>query len=249
MSVAYESPQLLGQYLLLHYGKPDEVLPWSGGPGEALGYPVRCAARLGRAREGRRTSRFLDLGCAVGRSTFEGLRWAEEAVGLDYSATFIDAAGRLAREGKMDYVRVDEGDRVTGLRAEVPVELPRMRAMFRRGDACRLEQEKDLGVFDAVLLANLLCRLPDPAACLRSLAKLVVPGGTVLITTPCSWMEEFTPKEAWLGGNELPTLEGIRANLEADFEWQSTEEMPFLIREHARKYQWSVAQASVWQKR
>ena len=34
----YESTMLLGEYLLFHYGKEDEVLPWSKGPVEALGF-------------------------------------------------------------------------------------------------------------------------------------------------------------------------------------------------------------------
>jgi putative 4-mercaptohistidine N1-methyltranferase len=249
MSGLYESTPLLGQYLLLHYGQPGEVLPWKGGPVEALGFPARCAERLGRerGRSGRPTERFLDLGCAVGRSTFEGTRWAGEAMGLDYSASFIESAARLAREGRMPYLRTDEGERTTELWAEVPPELDRTRVRFLRGDACGLDA--GLGPFDAVLLANLLCRLPDPAACLVSLSGLVGPGGTVMITTPCSWMEEFTPKTAWLGGKDVPTLEGIRCHLEKHFELQSVEEMPFLIREHARKFQWSMAQASLWERK
>jgi len=242
----YESSPLLGQYLLLHYGKPAEILPWEGGPSGALDFPARCAARLGRERTGKETRRFLDLGCAVGRATFEGLRWAGEAVGVDYSHAFIDTARILAKEGFLPYLRKDEGDMATELRAEVPPGLSTARARFEWGDACA--PGKDLGVFDAVLLANLLCRLPDPAACLRSLGDLVAPGGTVMITTPCSWMEEFTPKAAWLGGVNGPTLEGVRRNMEPGFRLLATEEMPFLIREHARKFQWSVAQASLWER-
>jgi hypothetical protein len=29
----------------------------------------------------------------------------------------------------------------------------------------------------------------------------------------------------------------------------AAKDLPFLIREHARKFQWSVAQASLWKKR
>lgn len=242
----YESSPLLGQYLLLHYGKPSEILPWEDGPSGALDFPARCAARLGREREGKETRRFLDLGCAVGRATFEGLRWAREAVGVDYSHSFIQTACALADQGSLSYLRPDEGDMTTELRAEVPTGIPRERARFQWGDACA--PGKELGVFDAVLLANLLCRLPDPAACLRSLGGLVAPGGTVMITTPCSWLEEFTPKALWLGGVEGPTLQGVRRNMEPTFRLVAVEEMPFLIREHARKFQWSVAQASLWEK-
>jgi hypothetical protein len=37
----YESTKLLGEYLLFHYGKNEEVLPWPNGPVEALGFTKR----------------------------------------------------------------------------------------------------------------------------------------------------------------------------------------------------------------
>ena len=37
----YETDKALSEYLLFHYGKPDEVLPWELGPTDALDYPVR----------------------------------------------------------------------------------------------------------------------------------------------------------------------------------------------------------------
>ncbi|MDX6766103.1 MAG: methyltransferase domain-containing protein [Candidatus Methylacidiphilales bacterium] len=246
MNGYYESPSLLGQYLLLHYGRHDEVLGWPDGPAAGLDFPGRCAARLGRALEGRRCARFLDLGCAVGRSTFEALRWADEAVGLDYSAAFIAAAVELSQAGRLPFPRLDEGLMTTALVAEVPPDLPRERARFVQGDAC--SPAPGLGKFGAVLLANLLCRLPDPGRCLRALPSLVEAGGVVMITTPCSWMEAFTPQDRWLGGVDAPTLDGIRREMEPAFQLLQTEEMPFLIREHARKFQWSVAQASFWRR-
>ena len=40
----YETNKALSEYLLFHYGKPDEVLPWEFGPTDALDYP-----EIGRA--------------------------------------------------------------------------------------------------------------------------------------------------------------------------------------------------------
>ena len=42
----YETPKLLGEYLLFHYGKDEEVLPWSFGPKDALGFAVRTVTEL-----------------------------------------------------------------------------------------------------------------------------------------------------------------------------------------------------------
>lgn len=58
----------------------------------------------------------------------------------------------------------------------------------------------DLGTFDAVLAANLLCRVPDPLACLQAIADVVKPGGLLVLTSPFTWLEEYTAKAKWVGG-------------------------------------------------
>jgi 2-polyprenyl-3-methyl-5-hydroxy-6-metoxy-1,4-benzoquinol methylase len=45
-----------------------------------------------------------------------------------------------------------------------------------------------LGEFDAVLAANLLCRLPSPEAFLNRTATLVKPGGVLVMVSPYSWL-------------------------------------------------------------
>lgn len=67
-----------------------------------------------------------------------------------------------------------------------------------QGDACKLPA--GLGTFDAVLAANLLCRVPDPQACLQGIADALNPGGVLVLTSPFTWMEDYTAKAKWLGG-------------------------------------------------
>ena len=54
--------------------------------------------------------RALDLGCAVGRSTFELARDFEEVVGVDYSAAFIQRCQELKMTGRAAYKLKTEGD-------------------------------------------------------------------------------------------------------------------------------------------
>ena len=61
---------------------------------------------------------------------------------------------------------------------------------FLQGDACNLD-EQELGQFDVVALANLLCRLPEPLKCLDSLERMIKPKWLVVMTTPFSWLEEY----------------------------------------------------------
>jgi hypothetical protein len=49
-------------------------------------------------------------------------------------------------------------------------------------------------------------------------------------------------------GEPLSTLEGLREALSPHFRLIHREDLPFVIRETARKYQHSVAELSVWEK-
>ena len=71
------------------------------------------------------------------------------------------------------------------------------------------------------------------------------PGGQLVLTTPCTWLGEFTPPENW---PDKPTVEWLEDHLGDAFRRTKTRDMPFLIRETARKFQWTVAQASVWER-
>lgn len=83
-------------------------------------------------------------------------------------------------------------------KAIVPEETDTSRVTFRVGDACKLPQ--NLAPVDAVLAANLICRLPEPQKFLDRLPTLVKKNGVVVLTTPFSWLEAWTKRSMWLGG-------------------------------------------------
>ncbi len=242
----YESDELLQQYLVFHYAKPEEQLPYAFGPEGALEFPKRCALEgflLQNVQAGS-GSRALDLGCAVGRSTFELARHFDEVIGIDFSQSFIDAANQLKENGQVEAIRLDEGKRTTRLKCTIDSEIDRSRTFFEQGDAQDIRE--DIGQFDAILACNLICRLPEPMHLLRRLPGLLRPGGQLFITTPFTWLEEYTPIANWLGGDASHSFSGLKSALEPEFSLNQKWDMPFLIREHARKFQYSVAQASRW---
>jgi SAM-dependent methyltransferase len=118
------------------------------------------------------------------------------------------------------------------------------RVSYETGDAMDLRE--DLGAFDLVHAANLLCRLPEPRRFLDRLPLLVKPGGHLVIATPATWMESYTPRENQPTG---ATLDYLKDHLGDAFELLSAKELPFLIREHQRKLQLSTSQTSVWARR
>ncbi|MBC2595107.1 putative 4-mercaptohistidine N1-methyltransferase [Ruficoccus amylovorans] len=242
----YEADKQLNLYLLFHYGTAKETLPYSFGPREALNFPARCVselvdtARLGPDR------RALEVGCSVGRTSFELARHCGEVIGMDSSENFIGAANELAQKGLLDYTRTHEGHIHLRSVAAVPEDIDRSRVSFRTGDALALPDS--LGSFDLVIACNLICRLPRPLDFLKRLPSLVNPGGQLVLTTPFTWLEEYTPPENWLGGTAKAedSFNGLRGALEPAFALEMEKDMPFLIKETARKYQWTVAQASRW---
>lgn len=238
----YEDEQIRQEYLLFHFGTREQIIPWSFAPDRGWQYPTDCADLL--AKFCPTMDRALDLGCAVGRSSFDLARHATEVIGIDYSHTFVAAAEAMKQTGSARILRKDEGERRSEQELLVDPAVDRNRTHFEQGDACQLRA--DLGSFDAILMANLIDRLPDPRACLRRLPELVRPGGTVLITSPYTWLEEYTPRDKWLSSDTQTTFEGLSAEMTGSFELTHREDMPFIIREHARKFQWSVAEASVW---
>jgi putative 4-mercaptohistidine N1-methyltranferase len=243
MHTLYESDKFLAEYLLFHYGSEDEILPpgrlWPQGMREALDFPVRTARGFspGRVRSG------LDLGCAVGRSTFEMARDCDHVTGIDFSHTFIRAAESLRTGDAIDYERLDEGRQRTRLQARPPAGIPAGALHFLQGDAMNLPP--DSGTFDRVHAANLLCRLTEPARLLARLPSLVNRGGELLLATPCTWLEEYTAPENWPEGG---TFEWLHSRLGSAFTLIRRAEEPFLIRETARKFQWTTSLVTLWRR-
>jgi putative 4-mercaptohistidine N1-methyltranferase len=243
MSDIYEDPGVLAEYLLFHYGTAKEILPpetvYPLGMHDALDFAVRTPSHFSPSLAGR----CLDLGCAVGRSTYEMSRNSRHVTGIDFSHAFIHAANTLLEGKTVPYSRRDEGHVTTELRANPPESMDPSRITFRQGDAMALPS--DLGSFDRVHAANLICRLRNPLLLLNRFADLVNPGGELVLATPCTWLEGFTPPENWPPSD---TLSWLHSHLGDAFDLVKRTDEPFLIRETARKFQWTHSMLTVWRK-
>ncbi len=248
----YETDKLLAEYLLFHYGSPEQIVPPEF-PELALhtDFAIRTVSQNIKADLLSKSARALDVGCAVGRSSFELARHCAEVIGIDFSHRFVAAAKAVRESGYAEFNRCEEGHLATALRNFLPSEIDRRRVQFEQGDAMQLRS--GLGTFDLVHAANLIDRLSNPLQFLRQLPALVRPGGQLIITSPYTWLEDYTPQANWLGGfyqddRAVTTFGRLQSEL-SDFLLLTTRDVPFLIREHSRKYQWSIAHASVWVRR
>lgn len=244
MSAVYETSKLLDEYLLFHFARADEVLPtahdWPAPMREALGFTRRTVSHFSKTN----AASGLDIGCAVGGSTFEMATFCNTMTGIDFSQSFINAAEKLRSGECIPYTRHEEGHVKTNLVAHPPQISEGNSITFLRGDAMNLPAS--LGSFDRVHAANLVCRLPEPQRLLQRLQSLVNPGGELVLATPCTWLAEFTPPENWPTGS---TFDWLLQMLSPHFELQHQCDEPFLIRETARKFQWSSSLVTVWHRK
>lgn len=265
-SNVYESEELLGMYLGLHFPSSgsDEgissILNHKNSPLHGLSFPQRVAQLLNDLQPQRTNNRALDIGCAVGGSSFELAKHFDHVEAFDFSESFITAAQGMQKSDRMKFkvpIEADIHEEVVAAHNEgVSAEMLN-RVNFFVGDACKLKDySSEIGTFDGVTMANLLCRLPDPMACLDALPHVVNKGGVVVMVTPFSWLEEFTPRSKWLGGFRDPvsgeplySIDALQTIMEErGFEKIHDEEMPLVIREHQRKYQYIISQATAWRK-
>lgn len=250
----YETEAILNEYLTLHFAPAEVQMPFNFISRELTEFPQRCAELVMKWTEklGIEPEKALDVGCAVGGSSFKLAEKFAHVTAVDLSQSFIEAAKKLQADGSLQYSYRTEGEQSLDLVARVN-RAAAQRIEFRRADACALPPE--FMDFDAVLMANLLCRLPSPMSCLSRMSGprgIVRKGGLLVLTTPFTWMENFTPKELWFGGQanaDKSSEESLMQRMEADFELLEKFDMPLLIREHQRKYQLISALASVWRRK
>ncbi|MFP6900177.1 MAG: putative 4-mercaptohistidine N1-methyltransferase [Opitutales bacterium] len=244
---SYQTDRALREYLLFHYGSEEEILSLGVGPRDALGFSLRSVELLLNENSIPPDARALDLGCAVGRSSFELAKRCSQVVAIDKSPVFVDACEVLRVSGELVFESVKQGGITQSLVARVDDEVDRGRVRFVLGDACSLPE--DLGSFDVVHAANLLCRLPDPRLLVARLPDLVVPGGQLLLATPFTWLEEFTSMGKWIGGVKEDSFHVLNSLLSSSFQLEKKLNLPFLIREHERKFQYGVSLGMLWRRK
>ncbi len=243
----YESDLLAAQYAEFHYG-PD----YFGVSNFPRTVAERALALLGN--QPRRKA--LDLGCATGRTALELARSFEQVYGVDFSARLIDLVVQLTQSGQLHYLIPQEGDLVeyrTVNLEQLGLANVTSKVQFSQGDACNLsERHQD---YDLVVAANLIDRLYQPRLFLEHIHERIRPGGLLVLTSPYTWLEEHTDRQFWIGGfkrdgESVTTYQMLHNLLQPNFEEAApAEDIPFVIRETARKFQHSVSQATFWRRR
>ena len=241
----YESDKSISQYIEFHYG--NNYFGIANFPATIAKRALQYTTKRGKA---------LDIGCSVGRASFELAKEFSEVWGLDFSARFIKVGVQLQDSGKVLYEIPKEGGIVQkkefelgsiGVSKEVA-----SRCKFYQADASNLKPI--YSGYDLVLALNLLDRLYEPLKFLNDIKSRINRGGVFVLASPYNRSEEFTPKERWLGGYykdeaEVKTADTLKKILSSDFELIDMFEQEFAIRERERNYQHSLSNVQVWRRR
>ncbi|MBL4637888.1 MAG: 5-histidylcysteine sulfoxide synthase, partial [Proteobacteria bacterium] len=103
VSSNYENDKLLSEYAEFHYG--DRYY-------DVANFPQTLAQLAIETMGDKPMNKALDLGCAVGRASFELAKSFEHVTGIDFSARLINLGVQLKEQGVIRYSIADEGDLV-----------------------------------------------------------------------------------------------------------------------------------------
>ncbi len=242
----YETDEQISQYCEFHYGQENFGV---------MNFPKNSVDLLKPYLKNINTKKALDLGCSVGRSTFELAHTFDEVLGIDFSTNFINVGIKLKKYENLTFKIATEGDlfdeKTISLK-EFNLEHIKEKVTFMQGDACNLKEL--YSAYDLIFCSNLIDRLYYPQKFLDDIPKRVNKDGLLVLLSPYTWLEAYTQKENWLGGFlkdnvEVKTLDTLKINLEDKFELLDTIDVPFVIKETNRKFQHSVSQMSIWKKK
>mgnify|MGYP000060338641 FL=1 len=240
----YETDTSTSQYCDFHYGN------------EYFGvknFPKNSVELLLPFFKNINTNKVLDLGCSVGRSSFEFSNYFKEVVAIDYSHKFIEVAKNLQEAVQIDYSVTLEGH----ISEKRSIDLETLglsenkdKIRFLQGDAQNLDTS--LNNFDLIFCSNLIDRLQEPRVFLKEIQSRLSENGILVLLSPYTWLEEYTPKQNWLGGYEenkedIYTLDTLKKEL-STLELSKCIDVEFVIKETNRKFQHTISQMSIWTK-
>jgi SAM-dependent methyltransferase len=184
----YNAPGMLSAYLWSHFG-------------DLMGEPMATEAyRLWSAGFNKNDGDALDVGCAVGRLSFELAKTHQHVIGVDTSLAFIRKAREILLRRRLDFDLIVEGHLSEPRGCDFDVAYDFSRVDFIVADALALPFRRS--DFATVAAINLLEKVPDPLKHLAEVDRVLrESGSTFLFSDPFSWDEAVSSPAAWLSGN------------------------------------------------
>ena len=141
----------------------------------------------------------LDIGCAVGRLSFEMSTTHRRVIGIDTSFSFIEKARNLLEQRRLCFDLIVEGLITEERACALSPAWNHERIDFIVADALALPFADHL--FSTVSSINILEKVPDPLQHLREVNRVLAPeDGLLAFSDPFSWDASVTNPSLWIGG-------------------------------------------------
>jgi SAM-dependent methyltransferase len=127
----------------------------------------------------------IDVGCGLGRHSFEAYRRGADVVAFDQNAEELNEVDAILQAMK------EQGEAPESAKAEAV-----------KGDA--LDLPYDDGTFDCVIASEILEHVPEDDRAIVELIRVLKPGGALAVTVP-RWLPE---RICWLLSEEYHSNEG-----------------------------------------
>ena len=242
----YETNDDICQQLESHYGQ--DYL-------NAENYPLQISKKVKEYIDIYQisASKVLDLGCSVGRASFELAKHFDQVEAVDFSAGVIQHGVQLKTGHQVKYVVENEGDIVDF--KEINLNLFNLdqhssKVRFYQGDASNL---KDVFKgYDVILAQHVLEKTYNPAQFLKSVAERLNDKGLLIIVSDYQFTDQISEKSKWLSGikvngENVCGLDGLLPLLADDFNLVEQQDLTRVLKENKRNFKVSQCQLSVWQ--
>lgn len=231
--------------LLSHYFAAEALSPLEKVSGQLACYQQTVAdwltAYIDEAGTG--TGSALEVGGSVGGLAYILAGRFQKVISVDLRGHLVDAAQKLRETGRVEVCVPEEGALTRDYLRDLDAERLN-RIDFRRCDPSSLPA--DYVGFDAVVLSDVITRLPSPSALLSRMygpRGLVAPRGLLLVLSAFDWSERVTPKELWLGGyvdesgSPVSSEDSLRSALAPEFQLLQKRDLPMVIRHDNRRFE------------
>ncbi|WP_426359821.1 5-histidylcysteine sulfoxide synthase [Pseudocolwellia sp. HL-MZ19] len=199
----------------------------------------------------------LDLGCSVGRTSFELSTAFKHVDGVDFSARYIQHGVQLQNNENVRYTVKNEGEivefkEISLAKLSLTPSADAGTIHFSQGDAANLKAK--YAHYDVILAQHVLEQSYDPALFLASVHQRLNENGLLIVASDYHFDESITAKNKWIGGikvngENLTGFDGLTEQLSANFNLLEEQNIPRVLLNNQREFVVSNIHFTVWKKK
>lgn len=234
-----EDRQKLGTYMDAHYGVKEP--PQSIGSINGKDFWENIVSLLSTGINNS-TEVSLDIGCSVGRGTFELGKVSDFAVGIDINYQMVAVAAEIQRQHNFAYEHKTHGRFFKKIQSNYE---PSDNILFLVADA--MDPPFKAATFDLIAAFNVIDNVKYPLTLLGQIDALLRQNGILLLSSPYEWRKDICEMNEWLENANLDSPEFLRnvlkgalvQDMNLHYEIMHEEhDVPWVLRHHKRY--WSM---------